>query len=1047
MKLARCLAALATGFVVLQGVSSHAAVFEVPPGNVGALQAAIMSANANGEDDVINLAPGALYLLQSVDNATNSAGANGLPVIAADGGRTLTINARGAIVVCAGSQPFRIFQINPSAIVTISALTMRDGRAVTAQLISGGGAILNDRGNLTLVDCTLFNNSASNTNSPQPASGGAIYNNAGTLALRGCTFENNTAGATPIAPPSTEYHGGAIYNLNGTVNAQICTFYRNIVSAISGGSGSTSRISGGAIANATSGSGAAAQLTVSNCTFNANFAPSGSPVTAVEGTTIGNTGSGATVAIGSSILAGAPPVLFGAAGSINSAGYNLTNGDGQGFLTAATDLINTDPQLRVAASNGGLTATCALPVTSPAVGRGKRDAIPSLAVTTDQRGSPRPYDLSGGRVNGAGDGSDIGAYEVTPTLLVTTLSDHAPDGSCNEADCTLREAIIAANAQANTDTIAFAPGITGTINLASGLPPIEKNLEICGPGADLLTLRRDTGGNYRLFLATHLNDSTGPEVALADLTLANGGGTSGGAIYNDFGKLALGRCVLHGNNANLGAAIYNWRGTVSATDTTFANNSAGSGDGGVFYNNAAQGPAAITLTNCTVSGNTAGRGASIYNPGTTGQARVTLRNTTFAGNTSANGNVYSVGSSANVTLRETLLSSPAGTANIVAASSAIVTSEGCNLSNDAAGGFLNKAGDRPNTDPKLDAVGLQDNGGPTPTIALLSDSPAINAGLPANPLGLDQRGYRRTDLADIGAFEFAGLEPPPPPTPTPTPTPSASPTPSTPTPTPASTPTPTATPTPNRFANISTRLRVETGENVLIGGFIVTGSMGKRIIVRAIGPSLDVPGKLENPTLELYDNSGTLLASNDNWQDAPNRQEIIDSTIPPTNDLEAAILQNVDLGPHTAIVSGADGGTGVGLVEVYDLGNAQDSKLANIATRGGVLTESDVMIGGLIVTGSSPQRVIIRAIGPSLPVAGVLADPFLELVDANANLIASNDNWKDTQQPDIEATAIPPSNDLEAAIVTFLEPQAYTAIVRGVNDTTGVAVVEIYALQ
>ena len=250
-----------------------------------------------------------------------------------------------------------------------------------------------------------------------------------------------------------------------------------------------------------------------------------------------------------------------------------------------------------------------------------------------------------------------------------------------------------------------------------------------------------------------------------------------------------------------------------------------------------------------------------------------------------------------------------------------------------------------------------------------------------------------------------------------------------------------------RLANISTRLRVETGDNVLIGGFIVTGSTQKRIIVRALGPSLPVNDQLANPSLELYNGSGELIASNDNWQDAPNRQEIIDSTIAPPNDLESAILQDVELGPHTAIVSGAGGGTGVGLVEVYDLGSTQDSKLANISTRGRVQAGDNVMIGGLIITGSAPQKLIVRAIGPSLPVEGTLQDPLLELYDGNGTLMTSNNNWKETQQAEIEATGIPPPNEFESAIVTFLPPAAYTAVVRGVNDTTGVALVEVYALQ
>jgi probable HAF family extracellular repeat protein len=161
---------------------------------------------------------------------------------------------------------------------------------------------------------------------------------------------------------------------------------------------------------------------------------------------------------------------------------------------------------------------------------------------------------------------------------------------------------------------------------------------------------------------------------------------------------------------------------------------------------------------------------------------------------------------------------------------------------------------------------------------------------------------------------------------------------------------------PTVLGNISTRLRVETGDNVLIGGFIIIGTQPKKVIVRAIGPSLPVAGKLEDPTLELFDSSG-LITSNDNWMDAPNKQEIIDSTIPPTNDLESAILMSLDPAAYTAIVRGVNDTTGVGLVEVYDLDTTVDSKLANISTRGLVQTGDNVLIGGFIVLGTLVARV------------------------------------------------------------------------------------------
>jgi N-acetylneuraminic acid mutarotase len=248
------------------------------------------------------------------------------------------------------------------------------------------------------------------------------------------------------------------------------------------------------------------------------------------------------------------------------------------------------------------------------------------------------------------------------------------------------------------------------------------------------------------------------------------------------------------------------------------------------------------------------------------------------------------------------------------------------------------------------------------------------------------------------------------------------------------------------FANISTRLKVGTGDNVLIGGVIVNGTAPKRIIVRALGPSVPLAGALGNPRLELYNAAGQLIASNDNWRDAPNKQEIMDSSLAPPNDLESAILTTVPPGNLTAVVQGAGGSTGVALVEVYDLEAGGPSSLANISTRGLVQTDDDVLIAGVIFDGQAQRKVIVRAIGPSLPLANKLADPRLELRDANGGLVAQNDNWRTDQEAEISMT-IPPTNDLESAIVQTLPPARYTGIVRGVNNTTGIAVVEAYALE
>ncbi|MEO7723223.1 MAG: hypothetical protein ABIU29_00815 [Chthoniobacterales bacterium] len=190
------------------------------------------------------------------------------------------------------------------------------------------------------------------------------------------------------------------------------------------------------------------------------------------------------------------------------------------------------------------------------------------------------------------------------------------------------------------------------------------------------------------------------------------------------------------------------------------------------------------------------------------------------------------------------------------------------------------------------------------------------------------------------------------------------------------------------------------------------------------------------------------VVTNDNWKETQ-QAEIEATGLQPSEDLESAILATLTPGAYTAIVSGKDDSAGIGLVEVYDLDQAADSTLANIRTQGFVDTGDNVMIGGVIIGGGASQ-VLARAIGPELTgfgVAGALEDTTLELDDKDGALITSNDDWKETQQSDIEATGLAPTDDRESAILATLTPDSYTAIVRGRNDTTGVALVEVYNLS
>ena len=257
----------------------------------------------------------------------------------------------------------------------------------------------------------------------------------------------------------------------------------------------------------------------------------------------------------------------------------------------------------------------------------------------------------------------------------------------------------------------------------------------------------------------------------------------------------------------------------------------------------------------------------------------------------------------------------------------------------------------------------------------------------------------------------------------------------------------------DQLLNISTRLRVLTGDNVLIGGFIITGSVPKKVLLRAIGPSLapfGLTGVLADPTLELHTPGGAVI-TNDNWR-STQQAEIEATGIPPMNDLESALLVTLSPGNHTAIVRGTNNGTGLALVEGYDLESGSESQFANISTRGLVGTGDDVLIGGIIVgpTGTSSNNFLTRATGPSLSKFGIqnpLQDPTLELHDSSGVTIASNDNWQDSQEAEIQATGIPPTDAHESGVLATLAPGNYTAIVRGKNGTTGVALVEAYKIE
>ncbi len=655
------------------------------------------------------------------------------------------------------------------------------------------------------------------------------------------------------------------------------------------------------------------------------------------------------------------------------------------------------------------------------------------------------------------------------TLLLSAAPLFAATITVTSADDTgagtLRQAIVDA---ASGDTINFSSGFT-TIILTSDELLINKSLTINGPGANLLTVVRGRAPGQPFFHFRIFDIIAGATVTISGLTIVNGNPLTndfGGGIFN-FGTLTVVNCTVSGNSTSgttdKGGGIYNG-GTAFITNSIISGNftDAASGSGGGIYSDGIT----MTITNSTISSNSAEAGGGIFNTGGTAIINSTvsgnsassgvgggiynftggmldIANSTVSGNSAIthggienNGGTMGItnstisGNSALGTNDGGMENEPGGTVNvrntIIAGNTnndfvGTLTSQGYNLIGNTSGTTITgtTTGNQLNVDPHLGP--LQDNGGPTFTQALLSGSTAIDGG---SFIGLhtDQRGFTRPvdnpaipnatggDGSDIGAFEVQATF----------------------------------------LANISTRLLVETGDNVLIGGFIIIGTQPKKVIVRAIGPSLPLAGKLADPVLELHGPAGFATLTNDNWR-SDQEAEIIATGIPPTNDLESAIVATLPANGagYTAIVRGVNNGTGIGLVEAYDLDNTVDSKLANISTRGLVQTGDNVLIAGTIIQGPTSQQVLVRAIGPSLDLPGKLADPTLELHDGNGALIAANDNWRSDQEAAIIATGIPPTNDLESAIVETLPANgaSYTAIVRGVNGTTGVALVEIYALN
>jgi hypothetical protein len=610
-------------------------------------------------------------------------------------------------------------------------------------------------------NCTLTGNSAHNN-------GGGIYNssiggNSATLTVSDSTISTNSAAGQK---------GGGIFNDgstggNATLTVIACTINGN------------SAFDGGGICNDGSGGGSAS-LKVNVSTFYNNTAINGGGIfnngnsftmTAVSASTLSSNSagqgdsiynSGGALTIGNTILkAGSSGVnIVESGGTHFSYGFNLSSDNGNGFLTNEGDQTFTDPMLGPLTDNGGPTPTMMPLPGSPAIDQGRPDVVPNLTSHTDQRGRYRPYD-DPGVPNGTGsDATDIGAVEVS--------SPHGIVGTANDGFVgpTLRYTLL--DAQPG-DTITFSNIVTGTITLTNGEVLVDKNVTIQGPGAKVLAISGNAAS--RVFRITNATAN------VSGLTITNGnaGTGDGGGILNDHATLTVTRCVLAGNAANgggaLGGGIANGtRTSGSATLTVIASTLSGNsavGGAGICNNGTFAGSSAtLMVSNCTFSANSASSiGGGLYNDGVSGSATLTVIASTFSGNSASfsGGGILNnaISGSATARIGDTLLNAGTG-ANIANLNSGTFTSLGYNLSSDNGAGFLTATGDQISTNPLLGP--LADNGGPTPTHALLAGSPAIDKGKSFGVTS-DQRGLTRPvddpcianatggDGSDIGAFE------------------------------------------------------------------------------------------------------------------------------------------------------------------------------------------------------------------------------------------------------------------------------------------------------
>ena len=703
------------------------------------LREAINAANAlTGANTITFSVSGTITLASTLPIITDAAG--------------LTMDGTGQTLTISGNNAVRVMQVGAGALLTLNNLTIANGIG-TGQ---GGGGISNS-GTATITNSTFSGNSA-----PGGFGGGILNNGIGsTLTIANSIFSGNSG------------TGSGIFNDSGTLTITNSTFSGNTGSSVYN-SGAPLTITNSTFSgnSATGGSGAGVfnggtTLTITNSTFSGNSANNGSgagvfnnggPLTITNSTFSGNSATGgfgaaiknnnvaSQVTLRNTIVANS----IGAGscnGGITNGGNNIDDGTTCGWGTASGSRSSTNPLLGALANNGGPTQTFALLTSSPAID-GVTFSAPNGAPSTDQRGVARPQGVR----------YDIGAFEGSETqagaaFIVNTTAD-TNDGFCDisgqgigNKDCSLREAINAANALTGANTITFS--VSGTITLASTLPIITDaaGLTMDGTGQTLTI-----SGNNAVRV---MQVGVGASLTLNNLTIANGNAPagSGGGISNFSSTLTITNSTFSGNSATggSGGGINNNSGTLTIANSTFSGNSTVGGFGGGVSNNGGT----LTITNSTFAGNSAngGAGGGIFTGGGT-----LITNSTFSGNSGTGGSgagVYNNGIGG-VTLRNTIVANSVGAGNC----GGVITNGGNNIDDGATCGWGAVSSSRSTTNPLLGA--LATNGGRTRTFALLAGSPAIDGvtfSAPNSAPSTDQRGVARPQGAryDIGAYEFSGF--------------------------------------------------------------------------------------------------------------------------------------------------------------------------------------------------------------------------------------------------------------------------------------------------